>query len=261
RTENEMPAIHIEVEEALAEGVKIEFLTNISSVDKDSNGRLKLQMIKYKLGEADDSGRKKPIPIEGSEYEIIADKVFAAIGQTHDDFVFSGKKVRTNQGKISYDASIPVFNAGDMAWGGTVTEAIGSGNKVAEEVHAFLRHQPYSHDEHMSEVVLPTDLNEVYYLPTPRIDNEYYHAKDFYNDFTEVVKPLTKEQIINEGHRCLSCGECFTCGNCFNFCPDAAISYDENGRLRINYDYCKGCGICVQECPSSAIDFKLIVQN
>ncbi|HHH53006.1 MAG TPA: 4Fe-4S dicluster domain-containing protein, partial [Bacteroidetes bacterium] len=55
--------------------------------------------------------------------------------------------------------------------------------------------------------------------------------------------------------------ECFTCGNCFNFCPDAAISYDENGRLRINYDYCKGCGICVQECPSSAIDFKLIVQN
>ena len=261
RTENEMPAIHIEVEEALAEGVEIKFLTNLTNIQKNDNGKLQLEMIKYKLGEADESGRKSPVPIQGSEYTLIADKVFAAIGQTYDRHVFSGENVNAKQGKISFDAKIPLFSAGDMAWGGTITEAIGSGNKVAEEVEAYLQNQPYNHEEHLSEVVLPDDLNEVYYLPTPRIDNEIYHAKDFYNDFTEVVKSLTPDQIVGEGLRCLSCGECFSCGNCFNFCPDAAISYDEEGRLRINYDYCKGCGICVEECPSSALDFKLIVKN
>lgn len=257
RTANEMPAIHIEVEEALAEGVTIKFLTNIVGIKKN-NGRLELEMLKFKLGKADESGRRRPIPVKGSEYQINADKVFTAIGQSYDKHAFGDQAVRVRQGKIKVDAKIPVFGAGDMAWGGTVTEAIGSGNKVAAEVSAFLEHQPYSHDETLPEVVLPTDLNEAYYLPVPRIDSELRHPKDFYGDFEEVIKGFTAKDIINEGHRCLSCGECFSCGNCFNFCPDAAISYDEKGRLRIDYSYCKGCGICVEECPSSAMEFNLI---
>ena len=255
RTRKQMPAIAHEVDEALAEGVEIKFLTAPVALNK--NGRIKLTMIEMKLGEPDESGRKRPVPVEGSEYTIETDHVIAAIGQKPDEYVFAGKKVQAVQGKVDYSAAVPVFCAGDMAWGGTVTEAIGSGNKVAEEVFAYMNNQPYSHEDVRGDIVVPTDLNFAYYLPAPRTQNPVKKAKDFYNDFDEVVKGLTETEVLIEAQRCLHCGECFSCGNCYNYCPDAAIHIDENNRLRIDYDYCKGCGICAQECPASAINFQM----
>ena len=79
-----------------------------------------------------------------------------------------------------------------MAWGGTVTEAIGSGNKVAEEVNAFLRGLPYSHESVNSDVVVPTDLNFTYFLPAARISNPVLKSTNFYNNFDEVVKGFTE---------------------------------------------------------------------
>ncbi len=257
RTDKEMPAIPHEVEEAKAEGVEIKFLTAPTGLSENSNGSLNLKLIKMELGEPDESGRRRPIPVEGSEETIIVDKVISAIGQKFDAFAFNSNNVKPKQGKIDVQSKIPVFCAGDMAWGGTVTEAIGSGNKVAEEIHAFFRSLPYSHDETLSDIVVPADINFAYYMPTPRHDNPMKHAKDFYNDFSEVVQGLTDEEIVAETGRCLHCGECFSCGNCYNYCPDSAVHVDENGRLRIDYDYCKGCGICVQECPCSALTFNL----
>jgi 2-oxoacid:acceptor oxidoreductase delta subunit (pyruvate/2-ketoisovalerate family) len=75
------------------------------------------------------------------------------------------------------------------------------------------------------------------------------------------MEGLSEEKVLAEASRCLHCGECFKCGNCFNFCPDAAIHVDEQGRMRIDYDYCKGCGICVQECPCSAMHFEKIEEE
>ena len=144
-----------------------------------------------------------------------------------------------------------------MAWGGTVAEAIGSGNKVAEEVHAYLRGHSYHEEETLPEVVLPKDINYSYYLTMVRHDNKLHHSKQLAGDFSEVSRGMDEEEVVAETARCLHCGECFNCGNCYNFCPDAAIHLDEEGRLRIDYDYCKGCGICVQECPCSAMQFQL----
>ncbi len=256
RTSNEMPAIAHEVDEAIAEGVKIEFLTAPLSV-KGEDDNFVLTMTKMKLGEPDESGRRRPIPVEGSEYDVAASKVIAAIGQKFDEFVFDGKSVNPVQGKVDVLSSIPVFCAGDMAWGGTVTEAIGSGNKVSDEVHAFFRSLPYSHEENHPNVVMPVDINFTYYLPTPRINNIIKYDIDYYENFEEVVEGLKEEEIVKETSRCMHCGECFSCGNCYNYCPDAAIHVDDDGRLRIDYNYCKGCGICVQECPCSAMTFNL----
>jgi len=255
RTRKEMPAIAQEVNEAFAEGVKVELLT--APVALNRNGKIELTMIKMKLGEPDDSGRRRPVPIEGSEKTVVVDKIIAAIGQRSDEFVFGGNKIKAVQGKVEFQSNVPVFCSGDMAWGGTVTEAIGSGNKVAEEVNAFLRGLPYSHESANSEVVVPTDLNFTYFLPATRISNPVLKSKNFLNNFDEVIKGLTETEVLIESKRCLHCGDCYSCGNCFNYCPDAAISIDEENRLRIDYDYCKGCGICAQECPCSAIDFKL----
>ena len=255
RTHNEMPAISHEVEEAIEEGVKIKFLTAPTTLNKGSNGKLAMELIEMELGEPDDSGRRRPVPKKGSEQIIKVDKVITAIGQWYDEYVFDGNEVKPEQGKIEYTTKTPVFCAGDMAWGGTVTEAIGSGNKAAEEIHALLRDLPYSHEETLPEVVLPKDINFAYYLPSARFEGNVHQQKDLYNDFTEVVDGLTDLDILSEGGRCLHCGECFSCGNCYNYCPDAAVYIDDTGRIRIDYDYCKGCGICVNECPSSAMNF------
>lgn len=257
RTIKEMPAIAQEVEEALAEGVHIRFLTAPVALASNGRGQTDLTLIDMKLGEPDESGRRRPVMVEGSEQTLCFDKVIKAIGQRFDDFVFDNKEVKPKQGKIEWQGGIPVFCAGDMAWGGTVTEAIGSGNKVAEEVHAFLQGLHYHPEETLPNVVLPKDINFNYYLPIPKHKTPTQHPHDLYQNFEELAKGLKEQDIHTESARCLHCGDCFSCGNCFNYCPDAAIHVDEDGRLRIDYDYCKGCGICAEECPCSAIEFTL----
>ena len=257
RTLKEMPAITHEVEEALAEGVRIKFLVAPISITQSGGGKISLILQGMELGEPDASGRRQPVPVPGSEQVFLVEKVVAATGQRYDDFALRGFNGRPKQGKFFTSGETPVFGAGDMAWGGTVTEAIGSGNKVAEEVHAYLQGLPYHPDTSLPEVVLPKDINFAYYLPAARHDGHLHISRDLLNDFSEVVEGLGEEAILSEAGRCLHCGECFSCGNCFNYCPDAAIHVDEEGRMRIDYDYCKGCGICVQECPCSAIKFEM----
>ena len=109
----------------------------------------------------------------------------------------------------------------------------------------------------MPEVVLPEDINFAYYLPSPRHQAREHHPDNFLNDFSEVSAALPEEEIVAESERCLHCGDCYDCGNCLNYCPDSAITIDESGRLRIDYDYCKGCGICLHECPCSAIEYSI----
>lgn len=258
RTHKEMPAIAHEVEEAIEEGIKFKFLTAPVGLSKNTDGKLEMKLIDMELGEPDDSGRRRPVPVEGSEKVISIDKIITAIGQWYDDYVFDGNEIKTKQGKVDFQNFQNIFCAGDMAWGGTVTEAIGSGNKVAEEIHAKFRGLPYSDLETLPEVVLPDNINVAYYLPTPRYKGNVHQPPDLFNDFTEVVDGLDEENLVLETSRCLHCGDCFSCGNCYNYCPDAAIQIDEEGRLRIDYDYCKGCGICVNECPCSAMNFNLI---
>ncbi|MCB0637465.1 MAG: FAD-dependent oxidoreductase, partial [Lewinella sp.] len=256
RTIREMPAIAQEVKEAQSEGVRFQFLTTPTGLDQAEN-RLSLSLTRMQLGEPDASGRRRPVPLPGSEAMIRVDHVITAIGQRPDEYAFGSNAFAPRQGRIEWAGDIPVFCAGDMAWGGTVAEAIGSGNKVAAEVRAFLQGEDYHPQETLPEVVLPEDINYAYYLPLPRHPDKLHHVRDFSGDFTEVIKPMPAATVVAEAGRCLHCGECYSCGNCFNFCPDAAIHVDEAGRLRIDYDYCKGCGICLQECPCSAIEVKL----
>ncbi len=258
RTMAEMPAITVEVEEALTEGVRIKFLTSPIGMSTHVSGKTILQLQTMELGEPDESGRRTPKPIPGAKETVYVDKVIAAIGQRFDAFAFQGAEVKPVQGQFLTVHGKPVFGAGDMAWGGTVTEAIGSGNKVAEEVHHLLRDLPYDHKVIMPEVVLPEDINFTYYLPANKLKAPVYTSPYLFKDFSEVNGSLSKEDVVTEAGRCLHCGECFKCGNCYNFCPDAAIIVDENGRLRIDYDYCKGCGICMTECPCSAIKFEML---
>lgn len=256
RTKEEMPAIPHEIEEAQEEGVLIEFLMAPVSIESLGDGGFNVSMIKMELGEADDSGRRRPIPVEGSEKTQKVDAIITAIGQKSDAHAFAGNEVDAQQGKLEYQAKIPVFCSGDMAWGGTVTEAIGSGNLVAKEVLAHLEGKPYEPEASDTDIVTPEDINYAYYIRTPSHKNVQNTEGDLFNNYDEVIEGIAEEKIVAEASRCFHCGDCYNCGNCINYCPDAAIHLDEDNRLRIDYDFCKGCGICFQECPSSAIELK-----
>ncbi len=256
RTRNEMPAIANEVEEAEHEGVRIEYLKAPVQIEKGVEGHLIVTMTHMELGEPDAFGRRRPVPVAGSEIDVIADKVIMAVGQVYDPYAFGGRKISPQQGRTAFKAKAPVFCCGDMAWGGTVTEAIGSGNSVAREVDAFLRKEEFQPVPLRDDVVLPREINFAYFLPTPSHHNVMQMNGRLVGDFTEVVQGLDEKSVVEEAGRCLHCGECFTCGNCYNYCPDAAIHIDESNRLRIDYEYCKGCGICFEECPCSAIALK-----
>ena len=257
RTRNEMPAISHEVEEALGEGVKLKFLIVPVRIEKGKNDGFDVWMTKMKLGKPDESGRRRPIPVKGSEKPIKVDKIITAIGQRYDDFAFENLGSRPREGKIDFPCSVPVFCCGDMAVGGTVTEAVGSGNAVAREVLATLRGEPFIREDKDEDIVSPEDINYVYYLPTERNRNPEKKIADLYDDLGEVVEGLSKEKVVEEANRCLHCGDCYNCGNCFLRCPEATIHVDENECLIIDYEHCKGCGICFLECPCSAIKIKL----
>jgi glutamate synthase (NADPH) small chain len=151
RTEKEMPARIEEIEHAKEEGVNFHFLNNpIEFIGDDQGWLTKMRLIKMELGEPDASGRRRPIPIEGSEYEVPVDLVIVAIGngsnpiieRTTDDLDFS------RWGNIIVDEETMattkpgVYAGGDIVTGGaTVILAMGAGRKAAQSINTYLNSQ------------------------------------------------------------------------------------------------------------------------
>ena len=151
RTEKEMPAEQIEIDEAREEGVKFNFLTAPTKLRKE-NGKLILTCLKMELGEPDASGRRRPVPIEGSESDVEVDTVIAAIGQKTD----APANLKTNKwGDIdvsekSNQMEDNVFAAGDCITGAaTVVEAVAGGRKAALAIGDYLEGK-----EHNEPVVI-----------------------------------------------------------------------------------------------------------
>ncbi len=149
RSEKEMPARNEEIENAVEEGIELLTLRNPTRVIGDENGWVKkLELIKMELGEPDASGRRRPIPMEGSEYTIDVDVVVPAIGQGPNPLLTSatpglelnkwGNIVADEEtGKTSLKG---VFAGGDIVTGAaTVILAMGAGKKAARAMHEFLQ--------------------------------------------------------------------------------------------------------------------------
>jgi len=148
RSENEMPARAEEIEHAIEEGVQLHLLTSPVEIIGDENGRVKALICqKYELGEPDASGRRSPIAIPGSEYEMEMDTVVMALGQGPNPMVSqTTPDLQTNKwGNIIADeatgqTSKPgVFAGGDIVTGAaTVIKAMGAGKKAAKAIHEYL---------------------------------------------------------------------------------------------------------------------------
>ena len=150
RSEEEIPARHEEVEHAMEEGIEFNLLTNPIEVIADETGQVTgLKCVKMELGEADESGRRRPQPVEGSEFIIEADTVIMSIGTMPNDLVTGTTKdleltrwntIQTIENKETATSREGVFAGGDIVTGAaTVILAMGAGKDAAHEIDEYIK--------------------------------------------------------------------------------------------------------------------------
>lgn len=260
RSRKEMPAIPEEVSAAEAEGVNIQFLTSPLKI-LGSNGRVSsLLCTKMRLGEPDESGRRRPVPIKGSEYSISADTVMVATGQ-YSDITFLPKELKISKDeRITVEAETMatnlegVFAGGDVVSGPDVfVNAVVVGRKAAIAMERYLR------GEKLEPVLLHPTTKKVEDLPLGVVHQErrvqafVLPAKLRVKGFEEVESGFTGKEALEEAERCLNCG---ICGECYRGgdnekgwpCP----WFQRMGGMDRN-NYCGLCMECVKSCPHDNI--------
>ncbi len=259
RVRDDMPAIPSEVEEAEKEGVKFLFQA-VPAKASGTGGKIqKVECLRTRLGKPDASGRRTPIPVKGSNFDLKADTLILAVGE-RTDLSFLPKNAAAPNGRITVDSrgrtNIPkVFAGGDAATGeGFVSSAIASGRKGAEAIDLFLRGEIVERGEDLLKTARFTDINLDYFSPAARARVSSLPPEKRRKGFLEVHKGLSEAKAREEAERCFSCGNCIQCNVCLMVCPDVAISFKEKeNQYVIDLDHCKGCGICSVECPRSAM--------
>jgi len=236
RSRIEMPAADEEIEEAIEEGIDIRFLVAPTKIISD-NGRVSgVELVKMELGEPDESGRRRPVPIDGSEYTIEIDTIIPAIGQSVIDDGLTDTAIEMEWGTIKVDSvtletNIPnVFAGGDAVLGpATVIEAIAAGKAAAESIHRSLHNLDMREDREEVFQEYDVDIEEVkkqYRVPMPYLD-----AASRIKHFDEVALGFTEEQAIREAERCLNCAVCSECLQCIEVCEPKAIVHSDKSKV------------------------------
>ncbi|MBE0519999.1 FAD-dependent oxidoreductase [Candidatus Bathyarchaeota archaeon] len=258
RTEKEMPAISEEVTKAKEDGIEFHFLTQPVDASK-KNGKIVLKCIRMRLGELDASGRRRPIPIEGSQFTLEFDAVIKAIGEGPDT-TWIPKKFLNEGGWMKVDSATGVvgenlFAAGDLISGpATVVEAIAAGRRTARSINQYLRGEEIRPEVPLEKPVKIEGINIEYYEPKERAKASELPPEERTKSLDkEETSGISLEKVQDEAHRCFSCGYCRACDICWIFCPDGSVDLENGGKPEFDYDYCKGCGICSNECPCGVI--------
>lgn len=250
RTRDQMPAHDFEMDEAIEEGVIVNWLTTIKEVGTGD----KIVVERMRLNE---DGRPEPT---GEYDELEADTVVMALGQNVDtSFVERLDDVKIVEKMIQVNSQMMtghkgVFAGGDMVPSErTVTVAVGHGKHAARCIDAWLQGEVYDAGPR-HELADFQKLNPWYYANAPETVQQTLDIARRQTTFGEVLGGLDETNALYEARRCLSCGNCFECDNCYGVCPDnAVIKLGPGNRFKFDYDFCKGCGICVAECPCGAI--------
>ena len=276
RTEAEMPAEQLEIDEAREEGVIYKFLTNPAEIVGE-NGRVKeIKLQVMELGEPDESGRRRPVPVEGKFETLPVTCVISAIGQKANVAGFEGielnRKGIISADETSYRTSMPgVFAVGDATNQGAsiAIEAIGEARRCAKVVDLYLNgvQVPYQKTYLSVKKVSPEYFAD--YIKLPRAKMPTRPPEERKHDFQEINLGFSEAQAREEAGRCLDCGchdfaECklIRCANLYELQPERIERIKGNGKGKLHPSYkekrlvaierdqgkCILCGQCVRMC-------------
>ncbi len=284
RTREQMPAIPQEVEEAMAEGIEFVFLASPESFHHRDGRLVGMQVTRMELGEPDESGRRRPVPIRDGGFTMEVDTVLTAIGE-EAELEALPEALERDRGAVRVDAlgatgTPPIFAGGDLAGEErTVADALGSGKRAAIGIDRHLRwlagdpverdgvdalrwgagnvsmsrwrgDDPVRRTNPTNEVVDIAALQTAHFEHAGRREDRWRQGLP---DFGEANLGIDFGEAVAEAKRCFNCGVCNDCELCLIFCPDAAIHRKPGGGFEVDLDYCKGCGVCAEECPRGAI--------
>jgi len=229
RTRKEMPANQVEIVAAEHEGINFTFLAAPTRVIGDEAGQVTgLEYLKMELGEPDASGRRRPIPIEGSETVIDIDMLITAIGQGPDVFFKDESKrldedlklTRWNtidsEDEIALQSSIPyIFSGGDAATGADlVVSAIGAGRRAARSIHFYLAGKdiaPPSKTLFRNNIPVSIFESVSGITQLPRTKMPELPVDERIKSFVEADLVISEDEALYESSRCLEC--CLICYN------------------------------------------------
>lgn len=250
RDRDHMPAHEFEADEAMAEGVKIKWLTTIKEIDGDA-----LKVERMEIG-AD--GKAHPT----GEFETLsADAVVLALGQETDSSFLKSVPGLTFSwnGTIEVDESRMtgcegVFAGGDMVPDQqSVTIATGHGKLAARHIDAWLAGRKYVPADPPALVTADMLHLPVYSDVDPKEQAALATSKR--DSFDEVLSGLSEKEARYEASRCYSCGSCYECDNCYAACPEDAIVKQGKGQgYEIDPEKCTGCQTCFDQCPCHALE-------
>jgi formate dehydrogenase major subunit len=219
RTRQQMPCLLEEVEGAEEEGIRFDFLVAPVRVERleDGNG-IRLVCQRMELGEPDESGRRRPVPVEGTEFDVECDTVIAAVGQAVDLAQVQQEGLETTGWSIKTDpqtlaTNLPgVFAGGDGVLGADVAvRAVAAGRVAATSIDQYLDGRQVTGPKEWTAVAMrPIDDDERAAIfrqieATPRVATETLEMQHRLTTFEEVDPGLTDEQARRESIRCMSC--------------------------------------------------------
>ena len=248
RSEAEMPCRREELEGAKDEGIRFELLTNPVRILGEEAGRVTgIECVKMELGEPDESGRRRPVPIPGTEHVIPTDNVVFSIGQAAGlSFIPEDSQVASSSwGTIVADSETlacgrrGVFAGGDAVAGTAfVIEAVADGHRAAASIHRYLSGEelpplkPELPVVEMASEEAEARMQELKFSRQGRLGMPALPAAERRLNFAEVELGYTEEMAQAEAARCLQCGICSECLACVYTCQAGAINHEDTERTR-----------------------------
>ncbi len=247
RSEAEMPAYPEEIRAAREEGIEFAFLTAPVRILIEEGRVTGLECVVNKLGPPDESGRRRPVPVDGSEYVLWCDRVIPAIGQRTDapwakeipEMAWSRRGLIETDPETLQTGLPYLFAGGDAVSGpATVVAAVAAGHRAASAMDRYLTtgtaRMPGAEDaETTGETGAEADGAEFDYLPiprdlplSPRRAPAHLAPEARAGTFAEADTGLSEADAKAEAERCLNCGGCCECMECVNACEARAVEHD-----------------------------------
>ena len=263
RSEKEMPAAAHEVEDARREGVRFRFLVSPTRIVREGVEIRQIELQKMRLGEADEQGRCRPVPVPGDLQNLSVDTVIVAVSQAPDwhgiDPTHNGHRWLCTEDDGKLDDNI--WAGGDDRGPGIAGQAVAQGRLAAEAAHAEMRGEPHPRELPDRKAVHANAVKNDYYRDEQRgCSLRRAEAEWLTHPELEIDLTMSHEQARKEAARCMSCGLCFDCQQCLMYCNASGFARvaepGPGNYFTLELDACEGCSKCIEVCPCGYLEVR-----